>query len=57
METKIKVIQFSVYVDSNDNLSKEININSLMLNDEEINKILDDAFDKIKHQMEVKNEK
>lgn len=57
METKIKVIQFSVYADSNDNLTKEIDVNSLMFNDEEINKILDTAFEEIQNQMEAKNEK
>lgn len=57
METKIKVVEFSVYADIIDNLTKEVNINSLMFNDEKINKILDETFEKIKNQMEGKSEK
>lgn len=51
MDAQIKVIQFNVYVDNNDTLTSNINVNSLMFNDEDVKAILDDAFEKIKNIM------
>lgn len=51
METQIKVIQFNVYVDNNDKLTSNVNVNSLMFNDDEVKEILDEAFEKINEVM------
>lgn len=51
MEAQIKVIQFNVYVDNKDILSSNLNVNSLLFDDDEVKQILDEAFEKIKKVM------